>query len=259
MSTAKGHSKKFLIDLKEIFLTPRRRRGAETERILVNVNSLSNCQLANCPTDNPAPLRLSGLIVLVLITLISMFSNPATAQTADDILSKFFAVQQDDEVLLRWTIRAGNTCEDTFIERSLDGIQYERIGIIAGVCGSPDQSVTYDFYDTMPAPNRINHYRLILGLYGYTEPQTIEFIVLNEQGYSIQPNPMGGSATLIFRNPAEEEFMFQLYDMNGRKVMEFKTYEDRIILRREILGSGMFIFSLQGKESMLKGKIVVVE
>jgi hypothetical protein len=199
-----------------------------------------------------APLRLCGLILLIL-------SLPflATSQTADDILSKFFAVQQDDEVLIRWTITAGNTCEDTYIERSLDGISFERIGLISGVCGSPDQPITYDFYDTVPIPNRLNIYRLELGLYGYTLPQSAEFIVLNKFGYSLQPNPMGEKTTIIFQNPQEEQIRFFLYDMNGKTVMDFTTTRDRITLYRNELGSGVFVFALDGQDVYLQGKLVV--
>lgn len=198
-------------------------------------------------------LRSYSLTVLLLLLL----SATAPAQTADDILSKFFTVQQVDEVLIRWTITAGNTCEDTYIERSLDGISFERIGLISGVCGSPDQPVTYDFYDTMPAPNRINHYRLVLGLYGYTMPQSTEFIVLNDMGYSIQPNPMADKATIIFRNPIKEEFRFMVYDVSGKTVLDFTTTGDRVTVYRNELGSGVYVFALEGKDVYLQGKLVV--
>lgn len=199
-----------------------------------------------------APLRLCGLLFLILV-----LPSLTNSQTADDILSKFFAVQQDDEVLIRWTITAGNTCEDTYIERSLDGISFERIGLIGGVCGSPDQPITYDFYDTMPVPNRLNIYRLELGLYGYTLPQSAEFIVLNNMGYSLQPNPMGEKTTIIFQNPQEEQIRFFLYDMNGKTVMDFTTTRDRITLYRNKLGSGVYVFELDGKDVYLQGKLVV--
>jgi hypothetical protein len=205
-----------------------------------------------------APLRLRGLKIISLFFIFFTILPNVSAQTADNILSKFFAVQQEDEILLRWTIIAGNTCEDTYVERSLDGIQYERIGLISGVCGSPDQSVTYDFYDTMPAPNRINYYRLELGLYGYSQPQSTEYIVLNDQGYSIQPNPMADRTRIIFRNPMEEEFRFLLYDMSGKSVMDFTTYEDRITLYRQEFNSGVYVFILESKGSTIQGKFIVM-
>jgi hypothetical protein len=237
--------KGIVLTISKVISSPRRRRGAEN-------SSSSLLPFSSFPLLHVSISPLFLFLVLLLFTPTITFP-----QTADDILSKFFAVQQDDEVLLRWTIIAGNTCEDTYVERSLDGIQYERIGLISGVCGSPDQSVTYDFYDTMPAPNRINHYRLELGLYGYTQPQSTEFIVLNDLGYSIQPNPMSQMTTIIFRNPAEEEFRFLLFDMNGKSVMDFITYEDRITLYREEFNSGVYVFKLESEATKIRGKIVV--
>ncbi len=203
-----------------------------------------------------APLRLCGLIFFIALIFFPIISF---AQDADAALSKFFAIQRDDEILLRWTIRAGNTCEDTYVERSLDGEQFKRIGLIGGICGSPDNPITYEFYDTAPAPNRINYYRLELGYYGYTSPQQAEFIVLNEQGYSLQQNPMKDKTTIVFQNGTDDEYRFILHDMNGRRVMDFTTTSDRITLYRQELGSGLHIFTLEGKDKILRGKLIVAD
>ena len=201
------------------------------------------------------------IVIVIVIVIVSTLLLPtsAKAQTADGILSKFFAIQQDDAILLRWTITAGNTCEDTYIERSLDGVQYERIGLISGVCGSPDQSVTYDFYDTMPAPNQLNHYRLELGLYGYTRPQSAEFIVLNNEGYSVQPNPLSDKTTIVFQNPEQEGYRFLLYNMNGKLVMDIITFNDRITLYRDGLESGMYVFRLESPSSVVLDKLIIAD
>jgi len=166
-------------------------------------------------------------------------------------------VQQDAKVLIRWTIQAGNTCEDTHIERSADGISWERIGLIGGICGSPDQSVTYDFYDPLPLRNQVNHYRLELGFYGYSSPVQAEFLALPASGYLIMPHPVVSRSTLIFGNIEKHGYVFSLFDMTGKKVMELTATGNRIILDKQTLGSGMYLFRLQGNQGSLTGKVIV--
>jgi hypothetical protein len=120
-----------------------------------------------------------------IIWMVALFPLLTFSQQADAVLSKFFATPLDETVFLRWTITAGNTCEDTDIERSSDGISYERVGLIGGICGSPDQSITYEFTDTLPLFNRTAYYRLKLGYYGYSSPQTVKINRFNESGYLI--------------------------------------------------------------------------
>lgn len=199
-------------------------------------------------------MKLSYLPLL----LFSFFSTQAISQTAEDVLSRFFAVQQEDKVLLRWTIIRGNTCEDTYVERSVDGGPYERIGLIGGICGSPDASITYDFYDTVPVPNRFSAYRLLLGLYGYTEPRNVEFILLNDEGFSLQPNPMTEKSWLVFDNPRSEEFTLRIYDMRGKMVYSITTDTDRFLIYREGLGSGQYFFTLEGSDRKMSGKLIVI-
>ena len=132
-------------------------------------------------------------VTLYLITLISF------AQDADAVLSKFFAVQVEETVFMRWTISAGNTCEDTHIERSSDGITYEQVGLIGGICGSPDEAITFEFTDSIPLVNRTLYYRLLLGYFGYTSPKVVEYRLYNDQGFLLAPNPFSDftSTTVI--------------------------------------------------------------
>jgi hypothetical protein len=233
------------------FFSPLRRKGAKglTRPIVLPSYGLTV----------PQSYRLTFLSSYALIiTLFLLLPQLAFPQSADPLLSKFFAIQQDDQVLLRWTIRAGNTCEDTYIERSADGISWERIGSIGGICGSPDQPVTYEFYDTLPLKNQVNHYRLELGLYGYSSPEQAEFIALPASGYLIMPNPMTDKSTLIFDNPQDEEFVFRLMDQHGREVIVVSTTSDRVQIFRQGLRSGIYFITLEGPGTKLTGKLLVL-
>lgn len=201
--------------------------------------------------------KIASIISSFILVLILSF--PLSAQEADPYLSKFFAVQVDETVLIRWTISAGNTCSDTYIERSSDGIAFEKIGIIGGVCGSPYESITYDYIDTMPLTNRTSYYRLILGYYGYTSPKSLEFVRYNEKGYFVGPNPFSDFTRISFENKEEEEYQLIITDMHGRKVTEMMTTGNEFIIRRDELGAGVFIVDIyKGNVSYFRIKINAV-
>ena len=179
------------------------------------------------------------------------------AQEADPYLSKIFVAQVDETVYMRWTITAGNTCDDTYIERSEDGVTFERIGVIGGICGSPDQAITYDFTDTLPLPNRISYYRLQLGFLGYSSPESLEFIRFNEENYFLGPNPFNDFTRIYFNNDENNESRLILYDINGRLIMEKTTSGQDFIIRREDIESGNYVFRLiTGDHNTISGKII---
>jgi hypothetical protein len=192
--------------------------------------------------------------LLILISFIPLFTQ---AQQADAVLSKFFATPLDETVFLRWTISAGNTCNDTYVERSTDGISYDRIGLIGGICGSPDQSITYEFTDTLPLFNRKSFYRLELGYYGYSSPQTVEIKRYNDQGFLLAPNPFRDLATLSFTNETGEEFKLIITDMQGRVVEEKKTAGKDFTIKILGLPAGIYFFRIfQSDQVLYTGKLI---
>jgi len=191
-------------------------------------------------------------VTLYLITLISF------AQQADAVLSKFFAVQVEETVFMRWTISAGNTCVDTHIERSSDGINYEQVGLIGGICGSPDEAITFEFTDSLPLVNQTSYYRLLLGYFGYTSPKVVEFRRYNDQGFLLAPNPFSDFTRLAFENDDDEEHELIISDMNGRIVLEMITTGDEFIIPGLNLNSGLYFFRVFNQDKVLyNGKLIV--
>jgi hypothetical protein len=196
--------------------------------------------------------------IFILFIAIYLIKLTSFAQSADEVLSKFFAIQLDESVFMRWTISAGNTCEDTYIERSPDGISYERIGLIGGICGSPDQSITYEFTDTVPLINQNAYYRLLLGYYGHSSPQVVEFVRFNDKGFLLAPNPFSDFTRLAFKNDKKEEYVMIINNMQGRIVQKMMTTGDEFIIRRIDLGTGVFSFRVQKTGKVIfSGRIVV--
>lgn len=194
--------------------------------------------------------------ILIILVFGLMFLN-SSAQEADAALTRFFAVQVEETVFMRWTMGAGNTCEDTHVERSADGISYERIGLIGGICGSPDQEITFEYTDTVPLVNQTAYYRLLLGYFGYTSPKTVEFVRFNDRGYFIGPNPFSDFTRIAFENDDDEEYRLLVSDMQGRIVLEMMTTGNEFLIRREELGAGIYAVRLfNGKNEFPRFKII---
>lgn len=197
--------------------------------------------------------------ILAIILLALGGAAAAPAQEADDFLSSFFAVQEDEQVYLRWTIKGGNTCDGTRIQRSADQLNYVEIGEISGICGSPDLPVTYDFTDSLPEKNRINYYRLELGQYGFTSPLAVELIILNDDGYALHPNPLSTRSKLSFANPGAETLRFTLVNIQGKTVLQQSTNSNQLWIEGGRLRSGVYVFKLRSETKLFaRGKLVVL-
>jgi len=196
--------------------------------------------------------------LIVIIIILFTFAPVIHAQEADKYLKNFFAIQQGETVYLRWTIEAGNTCEGTRIQHSTDGITYTETGEIPGVCGSPDQPVSYDYTDSVPVVNQYNYYRLEMGLLGYSSPLFVEVVILNDNGYTIQPNPVVNTSILRFDNPDSESHEVCLINSMGSVVFSIITTSDRVEIDSRFLASGTYIFKILNNNSLkARGKIIV--
>jgi hypothetical protein len=199
-------------------------------------------------------IRMQLKKIVLLLAFMPLFS---LAQQADAVLSKFFAVQVEETVFMRWTMIAGNTCEDTYVERSSDGISYERVGLIGGICGSPDEAITFEFTDSLPLVNRTSYYRLLLGYFGYTSPKVVEFRRYNDDGFLLAPNPFSDFTRLVFENKDGLEYKLLLYSVNGMLVKELTTSGDEFILSGTDLASGLYAYRLLKEEkNIFSGKLI---
>lgn len=195
---------------------------------------------------------------LAILSCSLFLSLAAPAQEADVILSQFIATPLEETVFLRWTITAGNTCQDTYVERSErpDG-GFQRIGLIGGICGSPSESITYEFRDSLPLPNRTTYYRLQLGQYGFTSAKMVEYIQYNQQGYLLAPNPFDESTRLKFDNPEKSEHNLMIAGVSGNLVIEMSTTGQEFIIQGDALSSGLYYFRVSNEvQTLFSGKIL---
>jgi hypothetical protein len=176
-------------------------------------------------------------------------------------LNTFSATETNGKVYLNWVIASGNTCDGVRVFRSADGINFDQIGEIAGICGSPYSAVSYEFWDTMPLLNRKSYYRLELGNLGFSLVEELLVYDFSNRKFQLIPHPFQNGGIIAFENPAFETWKLQLYDLNGKLVWEEEQNENTFQIPAGKLKSGMYsfrIFPLRLSE-VISGKLMVVD
>lgn len=196
------------------------------------------------------PLKYYSIIMLILLSF----------QVRSQVTLDYFEANEDGtSIFLKWAVSQGQTCNGIDITRSSDGLFFEIIGRIEGVCGSPDVAVPYSFLDESPLKNQMNYYKLELGTSDFSEIISIEYNEKNEEGYQIRPNPVKDFTTIYFDNPNFDEVTLLVFDSFGRQVDEYSSKSSFIEIEVSNLTSGMYFFLLEKPNETIVGKFLKIE
>lgn len=196
----------------------------------------------------------------IFTLFIALASLPLTTRPQDHpYLERFQALEVDGMVFLSWTLRAGNTCNGVQIQRSVGSQPFLQIGEIPGVCGSINDDVDYTFFDSLPEPQVLNNYRLELGNEGVSQIISVRLSGIPSNGYQIRPHPVVDRSELVFKNGKRQKHLLQIYDMNGKIVLDTSNQDGKFILRRHELSAGVYLFTLSDADGVISntGRIVV--
>lgn len=190
--------------------------------------------------------------------LLVFFTFTAHGQESE-FLNYFNAKQIGNETLLSFELKSGATCLGIVIERRIGQENFQSIGLIDGVCGSPDVPEAYTFRDDMPMLGANNVYRLALGGLGASGSIEILIVDLENGGYTLQLAQGENPARLYFRNDLSDQVMLTFYDLLGHVLYETKTNEMYVDLPTHLPIQQIIVFHLlllDSKKS-LKGKLMV--
>lgn len=169
------------------------------------------------------------------------------------VLSTFYAKAAEGMTFLNWTTESEQNSDNFTIERSSDGILFEKIGQVSA-SGTSTQPVEYGFIDEDPLQN-MNYYRLRLqdlnGLSRYSEVVSVLFKTSKPE---IIPNPTAGK--FVVRNatfPAE----LTITDLRGDVVAEYSVSSDETELDCSQLFSGVYVLQLRGPMGTQISRLVI--
>jgi hypothetical protein len=203
-------------------------------------------------------IRQLNFISLVFSSLILLLIPiEQFAQSPHPILRNFSGQVANNTIRLSWAIKGGNTCEGTKIQRSGDGLFFETVGEIGGVCGSPDFDVPYTFTDSVPLRNQKNYYRLELGTHGFSAAVSFFFVPLNEQSYNVIYDPAARTAMIYFDNRQNEEIIFYLITTNGRLITKETTHDEVLNFNFQGFSAGVYLLNVQSETVNFTARIPV--
>jgi hypothetical protein len=179
-----------------------------------------------------------------------------TGITLPVTLLDFSARALQEKVAVKWITTNEINNKHFEVERSIDGVQFAPLGIVAAKGTGGGQTI-YDFTDEKPVQG-MNYYRLkqvdLNGRFTYTPVVAIRF---DKAGYLVQvyPNP----ATSFFTVRSDKRFTkVELADMNGRLVQHWQVQADNQY-RLANLAKGMYVVRLTEQTGNVITKTILVD
>ncbi|MCX6317539.1 MAG: Ig-like domain-containing protein [Bacteroidetes bacterium] len=153
--------------------------------------------------------------------------NDAAKGVAPESLTSFFAINEKDRVILKWTTEneeAGQTFE---VQRSTDdGKNFSTLDMQNGR-GASDNMQTYVYNDMQPFAG-VAYYRLVQrnanGAVRFTDQKVIDRSETKASYYTLYPNPVQGILNIRVGSATGNRMMAEVFDMSGRRMIT-KTYD----------------------------------
>lgn len=179
----------------------------------------------------------------------SAFSTALSMEWLD-----FTATQKDESILLNW--QTANEKDNAYfiVQKSLDGIYFEKMGRVEAKNNESVQN--YNFMDDAPVAG-YNYYRLQqVGIDGKSSNSKIALLYFEKSDVSevqVFPNPL--SDILNWTSDDNTSFLQgELWDVNGILVKTFNPIDGRLNIAN--LPMGTYFLKLIGKERVTLKKVV---
>lgn len=134
-------------------------------------------------------------------------------------IQSFTLTVLDGRIHVEWVMTGGSTCDGSQVERSADGVSFEVVHRIEGLCGDPAFPVPFSWYDEAPPELSTVQYRIAFSGLGRSSTKAVEFRQLTGSEMRVFPSPTLGASTLLLRVPLSALVDITISDPNGRIVL----------------------------------------
>ena len=193
----------------------------------------------------------------ILVLLALLFGVGKVAAQEHPFLSAYTLTELPKGVLVNWTIHGGSTCDGQEVQRSSDSLNFTTVHLIQGICGSPESSTPYTWFDPSPPELSKVFYRLKLGFDGYSSVRSVFFRQLNESTQRLFPNPVELAATLVVDVPLNTVVDLRIHNAAGSVVLE-RLAQPGPSLEMNLSGlpAGLYFYRAQAAGRTFNGKFV---
>ena len=177
-------------------------------------------------------------------------------------LLNFDAYRKGNNVDIEWSTASEINNDYFIVERSRDGIRFEKLFVIDGA----GNSTTYRFYtitDESPLKG-VSYYRLRQVDYDGTPSLTDMRIVDFETGYAglnLYPNPAKDALIISFISSQHQKDQIQIENMNGQivfsKTVDILNGQNDISVDISALAKGIYVLSLNRDGEVVHHKLMV--
>jgi hypothetical protein len=172
-------------------------------------------------------------------------------------LAAWELTELEGAIRLDWTILGGSTCDGQVVERSSDGVNFTAVHTISGLCGDPNIALGYSWTDASPPEFSVVHYRVMLGLEGYSSVKAIRFDQLRETDLRVFPDPADAWITLVVDLPGSASVDLTVFDAQGRRMLEWRGHQGpRFELDLANWPAGTYAFLAEGDGRRFTGRFV---
>lgn len=133
------------------------------------------------------------------------------------------------------------------VQRSMDGKEYETVGVVQGT-GNSQEMRQYEYLDETVGEGLKYMYRIkqtdFDGQFDYSHIIEIKTENLNDK-LAISPNPVEDKLRLQFKNPGTENLEFYIYSVSGKKVKTMYCSSEQNYVESDVsdLPSGAYFIS----------------
>jgi hypothetical protein len=194
--------------------------------------------------------------ILLVLAVATFAERPLHAQPIEGFLAALNAFQQSNAIELQWTIAAGNTCEGTFVKRSVNGSEPADVFAIGGICGAPNRAESYRFTDTNTGENGTYTYFLQFGSIA-SASIAVEYKTLWDGTVVIYFQPTTGAHRLRYENQGRE-YTLSIFSLSGNMVHTATTRETEADLPSRHWTTGLYVLQIDAGSTLLRKKFLVV-
>ena len=181
-------------------------------------------------------------------------------------MTSFTVKKESNDAVLRWTT-VSETKNDHFeIERSVDGLNFSKMGIVAGN-GSTSLTKNYIYPDALVnVTSKILYYRLrivdIDGKASYSQVVALRLDgSITMSGLTVYPNPFTNNIKLQVHSAKEENSTIRFINMNGQEILKRNVTiqpGDNIVIVKDLetIVAGLYVMEFRTGDGVITQKII---
>jgi len=174
-------------------------------------------------------------------------------------ITNFTAVKNNETALLKWYATYETNFKKYEVERSTDGISFNKIGEVAG-----QNLANYSFTDNNLPSTVSAYYRLkmidIDGKFGYSKIAVVK-LNNNFSNALVYPNPTVGNLTIKLLQTLSARSTLVVTDISGRVVMQRSVAVGDINIPLDVKGlaSGRYFIKISNSSQVINESFVVIK